>query len=357
MVPYIVLFCILVISAFLETNNISFSKVGNKSYKILRKSGNVIIPVIIILILGVFRETTMGYDSEEYYIYYWSRVDEYTWLDLFRDFTKDNGFFLVLKIIAIFTDDYWLARAILFAITFFLFYIVIRDECSYPVTSLIIFFGLANINLMFSIIRQALAGAISFYAYKKIRCGEWIKCLFIILLAVTMHKSALICLYMLVLHFIHAKKFSGTKLTLFSIATYFLLVSAIPFVSGVYNGGLYQDVIIHGEGLGMLVFYILIFVISAYLMRVTDSNDDDELKFLFNLSTGAIFVQVGALQWSLLSRIGSFFSVYWCLLIPKLIYKLPQKQRILYVIFILVLFGFMFFYSLGDVYTYIWHKF
>lgn len=357
MFPYICLFCCLVVCAFFETNNVSLSSIGNKSYKAVKRSRYIIVPLIMVLILGIFRETTVGYDSETYYIYYWSQLDRYSWLDLLKDFTNDNGFFLALKVIAIFTDDYWLARAILFMVTFLIYYAAIRDESPYPTISLIIFLGLGSLGLMFGILRQALAGAICLHAYKKIRYGEWTKCLFLILIAITVHKSAILCLFMLMLYFIRAKRFSGIKLVLLSGASYLFMLIVIPLITLFYADGRYETIAMHDGGFGMLIFIISIVVLAAHLMRLTGSNKEDELKFLFNLSSGALFLQMGALQWSLLNRLGAYFSIYWCLLIPKLIYKLPRKKRLNYLFIIIMLFGFLFFYQLGDVDLYVWHKF
>lgn len=357
MLPYICLFVCLVICAFFETNNISFSGTGNRLHSACRRNEYIIIPLIIILFLGIFRETTVGYDSETYYTYYWSQLDRYSWTDLLTDFTNDNGFFLVLKAIAVFTDDYWVARAILFVLTFVIYYASIREESPYPTISLIIFLGLGTLGLMFSILRQALAGAICLYAYRKIRYRGWVKCLILILLAITIHKSAILCFFMLVLYFIRAKQFSGIKLVLLSIMSYLFLLIAVPIAALFYKDGRYETIRMSDGGFGMLIFIISIVVLTVHLMKKTGSNKDDELKFLFNLSSGALFLQIGALQWSLLNRLVVYFSINWCLLIPKLIYKLPRKQRLMYFVVIAVLFGFLFFYQLGEVYMYAWHKF
>lgn len=357
MLPYICLFGCLVICAFFETNNVSFLGDANNLHGVRKRNGYIIVPLIIILILGVFRETTMGHDSETYYIYYWSQLDRYSWTDLLTNFSNDNGFFFILKVIAIFTDDYWVARAILFVLTFALYYTAILKESPYPTISLIVFLGLGNLGLMFSILRQALAGAICLHAYRRIRYREWVQCLVLILLAMTVHKSAILCLFMLMLYFIRAKQFSGIKLVVLSIASYLFLLIVIPIATLLYADGRYETIAMSDGGVGMLIFIILIVMLTAQLMRMTGSNKDHELKFLFNLSSGALFLQMGALQWSLLNRMVVYFSVYWCLLMPKLIYKLSRKQRIMYFFIISVLFGFLFFYQLSEVDMYVWHKF
>lgn len=357
MIPYIILFATLLCCGLLEVNNISaFDKSGTTS-KNTSKRIYVILPIAIILFLGIFRETTVGYDSETYYIYYWSQLDNYSWKDLLTDFSIDNGFFIILKIIALFTDDWWAARAILFVMTFGLYYFAMRKESQYPTMSLIVFIGLANLGLMFSILRQALAGAICLYAYKHIQKGSWLKSLILILVAATMHKTALLGIFMLLLYFLRMKQFSGIKLILLSILSYASFFAAIPLITLLYGDSRYVGIAGNDGGYGMLLFIIVVLAFLWRLMRMTKANKDDELTYMFNLSCGSLFIQIGALQWSLLNRTVVLFSIYWCMLLPNLICQLPQRKRLQYYLIVAVLFGFMFFYQLSDVDMFVMHQF
>lgn len=357
MIPYIILFLALFLCGFLEVSQVMKTNTSDAVCRSYPKKVYVILPVIIILFLGIFRETTVGYDSENYYLYYWSQLDRYSWTELLTAFSTDNGFYLVLKVISLFTEDWWAARAILFVLTFLLYYVAIQKETPYPSVSLLIFVGLASLGLMFSILRQSLAGAICLFAYRQIRKGSWSKCLLLIIVAATIHKTALMCAFMLLIYFLRRRKFSGFKLILFSVLVYAIFLAVIPIMTLFYGDARYYTIAEHDGGYGMLLFMIVIFVLLGHLIRITGTQKNDELSYMFNLSSGALFIQMGALQWSLLTRSAVFFSMYWCILFPKLICCLPQRKRWQYYLLVAILFGFMFFYGWTDVEMYVMHQF
>lgn len=358
MSPYLILFFALLVCGLWEIRQgndraLFYVKSTGQTYcKILYE----LIPVLMILFLGIFRETTMGYDSQAYLDTYWAITDDLSWGEILTGFQNDNGFFFVLKFISLFTKDWWAARAILFTFTFLLYYIIIVKYSPYPSTSLIIMLGLAMLGLMFSILRQALAGAITLYAFKHIRKGSWVKCLLLIMLAATVHKSALLCVFMLVLYFPRFKKFSGKELAVLSAVSYLFFIVAVPLVLNLYVKQ-YIDLAAHDGGYGMLLFMVTITVLILYLFNITGEKRNGVLGFTFNLSCGALFIQIGALVWSLLNRATVYFSFYWCLLLPNLLYKLPYRKRQIFFLVIAAAFGFMFFHQIAEAELYVLHKF
>lgn len=367
MVPYIVLFVCLVFGGFFEVcrpTNINEQEETKKKYK----NAYAVVPVLIILFLGIFRETTVGHDSESYYIYYWDQLSRFSWADLFTNFSVDNGFYIVLKLIAILTDDWWFARAILFVLTFSLYYLIIIKESSYPCVSLLIFVGLANLGLMFGILRQSLAMGVCFFAYKYLRKNEWLKFIIFVLIAATIHKTALISLYVFIVSFFKLKKLTYYKFLVLSGFAALVFYFVIPMITSTYNSMIYKNIATHDGGYGKFLFVIVVFVVLGYLMNYIKKNeelaelnselvDNDKIVGLYNVSSGAIFIQIGALQWGLLTRTTVYFSIYWCLLFPELLNKLSQKNRIQVYLVLAVLFGFMFFYQIDEVELFAMHSF
>lgn len=356
MILYIVLLVMLMCGGFLEvyrkvTTENSIVSVRNKL-----RIQYYAIPLVIILFLGVFREISVGYDSVSYYNSYWLQSDRYSWSDLLTNFSIDNGFYIILKLIAIFTDDYWTVRTILFLLTIIPYISFIKSESPYPTVSLLIFVGLSMLTLIFGILRQALAGAICVLAYQQIKKKSWVKCLVLILIATTIHKTAIMCALMIFIYFTRIKKVSGFRLIVLSALSYSVFAVAIPIISVLYNNGNYVGN--HGSngGYGRLLFMIVVYAIIICMFRLITEKDDD-LGFLFDLSSGALIIQCGALQWALLTRTTVFFSIYWCILIPKLLYKLTQRQRVILFSILAVIFGFMFIYTIDDVNLFVMHQF
>lgn len=353
MTLYVVLLALLCVTALIEKNTKKLKADGQNKLLCF----TVLFPLLLLLFLGIFREVTVGFDARTYYYNYWLRVDTYSWESLLTDFSVDNGFLLLLKAFFSYTDDWWLVRAILFFITFSLYYVTIAKETPYPSLSLIIFLGLGTLSLMFGILRQALAGAITMIAYRHLRRGARIRSLLFILIASTVHKTALLCIFMWILYFLKTKKFTGVKLVVLSVFSYGAFFAAIPLVTLLYADSRYDSIAENNGGYGMLLFIFIILTLTGHLMRLTDAYDDHESSYLFNLSCGALFIQIGALQWSLLNRTTVFFSVYWCILIPKLIAKLPRQKQWSYYFAVIALFGFMFLYQLTDVDMFVMHEF
>ena len=357
MTIYIVLFITLCLCGVFEVVNISSANDKNKQ-KILNKNWlYVVFPAAIILFMGIFKEVSVGYDSASYYEYYWKQLPKYSWKKIFTDFSIDNGFYFILKIISIFTSDWWLARAILFVLTFTIYFGFILKNSPYPTLSLIILIGLSMLGLMFSILRQALAGAITVLAYQQIKKGSWKKSLLCILIATTIHKTSFLCVYMIVINIFQKKKFSLFQMIIFSALSLIVFLATIPLMTLLYADSRYENTAMHEGGYGMLLFIIIILIISTYLLYITKENRNETLTYLYNLSFGVLFVQIGALIWSLLTRTGVFFSFYWCVLLPLLLAKLNTKERIMWFILLTVLFGYMFFHTYNNIYFFVMHKF
>lgn len=158
MLPYIILFVLLSLGGFIEISK------DKKYYFIARKEINfynlyLFICVAYFVALGVFRETTVGWDSDNYFTYYWNYAYNLSWKDILLRFSGDNGFYFICKLIHQFTNDYWVFRAIIFCITFLLYFYVIKKETNNVCIGLLIFMGAAQFSLIYSILRQALAGA------------------------------------------------------------------------------------------------------------------------------------------------------------------------------------------------------
>lgn len=356
MIPYILLFICVFFCSLMEIYKQRDIIFKFDFVKKTMKSLYVMLPVLLILLLGIFRETSVGYDSEVYRIYYWDRIDTYSWRELLTDFSMDNGFYLLLKVIAVFTDDWWLCRAVIFVITFGMYYRGIEKDTPYPSMSLLIFCGLSILTLSFSILRQAIAGAICLYSYRQCQKGSLTRGILLILIASTFHKLAFMCLLIPVIFIFLKKKISGLKLIVLSILSMLVFAVLIPIVSSMYADGLYENSTYSEGGFGKLFFIIVVIIYVIYLHHRTIKKALPE-DAMFNISCCSLFVQLGALQWGLLTRCVSIFSVFWCMLIPQLINKLPPKERLLHFGIVAILFGFMFFYQINDVDLYIFHHF
>lgn len=356
MVMYVVLFLVLCLASAGEIYQKRNIVLEGKQHSVTLQV-EVCIPLLLWLFLGIFRETSVGYDANNYYYNYWVPIDLFSWKQLLRNFSMDNGFFLVLKLISLFTEDYWVVRAVLFIVTFLPSYIVIRKHSPYLAMSLIIYLGNGMLGLTFGILRQALALTFVVLAYEQIYKHSRLKCLVLLLIATTIHKTAAVGILMPVLQILNEKKFSTVKMVLLSCLSYGIFTVAIPFLATFYGSGEYYGTTNNNGGYAKLLFIIMVIGIIVHLFRVTDAQKDGELVYLFNLSCAGLFVQIGALRWSLITRISGFFLIFWCILIPKLICRLPRQKRFSYYAVLVALFGAMFFSQVAEVEWFVMHQF
>ena len=330
----------------------------------------------LFLFVGVFRETTVGNDALSYDTDYFSVANRWKWGSLLTDFSKDNGFMLLTKIIRVYTDDYWGYRAILFTLTLTLYFCAIRENSNYVSVSLFIFAGLSNLGLMLGILRQALAGAICFFSYGFLKREKEIPYALLVLLAATMHKTALICLLYLPLRWFVKKRFSPL-IFVFGIWMSLLVgYSILPVAVKLYaNGGYVNSMITDGGEKLFLAINVLIGSVMFFasdtvwhkgkfgnLLTPAKADEkyfyDTEHAFQFNVASSSVFVQTIAMVfWGLLTRMRTYLSIYWVLLLPEAIEKLPQKRKILFFIGLILAFGVMIYFSLNDVDYFVLHKF
>lgn len=351
LIYFIVLFILLIFSlieilqkAPIDNNNL------DTCYKsiTLNKNSEIIKRILIwffICLIGFFRSESMGYDSNNYFIYYFNRVELYSWKELLSNFQIDNGYYLLNKLIYLITSDYWIYRGILFVIVFSLYFVFFKKESPYLALSILIFFGQANLNILFSILRQSIAGGISIYSLRQIKKKHYLRSLLIVLFASTFHKSALIMLMIFPISMLK-RKLSNTKLLIISVISILFFIILLPRIVSIYAGGRYNNY--SSNGGYYILFLLAVSIIGTGIAMDRINPKDRWLILLYNIAAFTLAIQIGALQWALFTRIRNYYSVILCFLIPKLLALIPQKRRLILTLIIVVGYGFMFIYSMAD---------
>ena len=111
---YLLIYLVTIILCIIETN-LEYVTIGVRKISTSVFSTIIIYPYI--LLLGVLRSEVLGVDTLNYKNNYW---DVYKNLDLLNaiKYDSDVGYGLMNWGISRFTSDFWVFRAILFAITF-----------------------------------------------------------------------------------------------------------------------------------------------------------------------------------------------------------------------------------------------
>lgn len=345
MIVYLFLVCIVIICCYVEV-----ALVSNDNYD-ERNSVRVVVAIVcylLILLIGVLRYEYFGVDCFEYRKYYFDKVENYSWLSLLTNFKIDNGFFIITKIISVMTDDYWIYRAIIYTFTFSCYYYVIVKKSKYVSVGVIVFLGIGLLNSMFFILRQSLAMAICFIAILKIPRKPSISVI-TILFAITIHKTAIIFLAAICLYYLVRRKLTFVEILVFTGVSYALLSFVLDFIIKTYAGGIYATIEIQGGGYNYFIYLIVEIVLLMLIINKKRLQNDERVVYYFNVSSCTVFVQGCAMKWELLSRIGSYFSMFKIMLVPELLISFSNlKTRIIFLSAIIFIYGSWFIYRVID---------
>lgn len=323
---------------------------GSIIFKKNKKTYIVVICLLLSLVSG-FRHFTIGNDTAVYLRTHNAIVEKglnvadtsrlepgYIFLD-FASTKVSNEFNFFLFIMALLTN---------MGIAF-----LIIKYSKNPMMSLLLFvlfrFFFDEMNIM----RQFLSISIILCGVEYIKNRKLIKYLLIILLASTIHYSAL---FAFPIYFLYRRSFDKkTKAIL-------LVITAIAFVSlnsilstvtskiGLYSG--YVDAYYDSNKLGSIISAIMsasIYIYSLIIFKKYKKKASDELEYSFflNISFICMLLNVCSIRISILSRLIDYYEIFIIVLLPNISMLIPKvKQRQLANLAIMTI-GFAYFISVA----------
>lgn len=256
----------------------------------------------------------------------WDYVSYYNILDnvILAGLIRFEPFSLALCLPAIWLDNPFFffisTSCIIYPLTFYSF----RKLSVSPALSLIIYLGLFYL-VSCSIVRQALAVSICLYAYKYLQSSSFKKYCFCILLATLFHYSAAVSL---IIYPIYRKgNFKFIVVLLFAV---FLLKNVLFWILSQY--GLYTDYLDKLNeiaGGGFTRFFNWFVFISFFLCIKKDKYDLQEKRLLSIVIVGLMCPFMFGTN--LGERLGYYFILYYCYLIPILLQNKMYYKRCGYV--------------------------
>lgn len=288
-----------------------------------------ILAFIIMFVLIGFRDTTVGIDYQNYYNVILNvaggQPPAYfkNWLSV--------GFTGLIKLENIFgIPESTLPIVVIATVGFLtlLFYYRAFDELSdSPTTSLYLLFCSCLYFQMMNQFRQMLAVAIILYSYKYMN-KSFIKYAALVLLAASIHKSAII---MLPIFFLVKLKLSKKVLFIYILVAismtifYPFMRSLIQYTS--YSGYLgwekYDIGTTNNSFLNFIVRFVLLFSCLPFMKKLIKLNSSN--RSLYHLAIICTITQVLVLNVNLFSRITTYFFVFYLLLIPKVLKQIRVK--------------------------------
>lgn len=316
----------------------------------------------IMMFLCIARYEYWGVDTDQYENGYFNLVEQLDYLDFFRwelILVTDVGFDILTKFIHDITDDYWCYRAILSSIVTTLYFYILKKDAKYVAVGALLLYCI-NMFYTFFILRESVALGFSFIAFYYFKERRTKLAVFIQLLAMTFHKSAVfVFLPMIVTALNNNKKLSTIKTVFICILTGAIFFVMTPFLQAIYKGGLMSGDDNSGSGLGMFVLLAGVYTLIGIAGYIYKTFKNSQMTREYNYSLFAVFMQIGAFFYSTLVRAGIYFLSGLALLIPEMIGRQPSWVRRLAIYMVFSIFAIAYFLFLsGEAYsTFEMHKF
>lgn len=287
---------------------------------------------LLILVSGLGYR--MGGDGMAYLAEYKSYTiyDGFGWAALTYYPNRMPGWVLLTKLCKCITEDYWLFKLAHATILNTLVFSSLKRFTNMIFTALLFYFILIYFDINFQILRQALSMGLFLYSMRYIENKKWIKYYLCVLLAISFHEGALICLLFPLFLLIRINK----KSYAIFIATIILLSIFGEKVIVLIIGKLIPDILMDKtlfyandteSGGSVTLFNILLAVIIPssyiYLTRMEQQHKTYYVK-IGALLYGLIYVM--NFFFPILYRFSYYFQFFFYLIYIELFYRIACNK-------------------------------
>lgn len=279
------------------------------------------------LLVGL-RGITVGADTRHY-------VDAYLRIGDGMDTASYSGWLSIgyiglCKVVSlVFHSNYVAFNTVVGGLTLLFLYRTVWDSSKNPAFSMFIVFSTCLFYQTFNQSRQMLAIAIICYGLKYIRGNKIIPYILTILLAASIHASAII---MLPFFFIAKMEVRQTTLMRYLIIC-LICVGLAPYVRSLLAMTSYGSVYAGSEyfmSQTSSVFKLIFGVIVVWMCYIYGKRkiNEKEIKYLFNLSMWYLVFQTIATDIYIMNRMSVYFLIMFAFLVPNIYESITsQKQK------------------------------
>jgi transmembrane protein EpsG len=281
--------------------------------------------------------------GDTYFYMHSFKITEFTWQDI--DFSGDFGFNIYQLLLQELSSDPQILIFTTALITNLLIIIVLYKYSRMFEIAVYVYIAAGMFTTSMNGIRQYLAAAIVFLSTKYLLNGDFKKYALIILLASTVHKSALV---LLPIYFV-VRREAWTKVTLILLTlSIFIVLGFNVFSDMLFSAldntqyGQYSD-FAEGGANKLRVVVIAIPVLIAFLGREKLKKLWPESDYIVNMSIISVFFIIIASQNWIFARFNIYFGLYSLILISWIVKLFREhNQRLIY--FGIIVFYFIYFY-------------
>ncbi|MCI6066027.1 EpsG family protein [bacterium] len=279
----------------------------------------------IMVALAVLRSKTVGGDLINYEQSFWEWRN-LSFGNIWTIKTSNVGFVLLNWLIGRFTDSVYGLMIVLAILTYtFLFWMMKVYSKNIPM-SLLIFIALGGFADVFSGLRQTLAVAIVFWSVSRLMKKKYMQYIFWLFIAITIHATAFVGIFYGILVFTKKKNIFYTKWLVLIMGTAITAMAGIPFLVNLYSINDYSLLIVRGEGGKLLLLMSGVLFLCFLRIRHLDYQLANIEIVAYNSCMVGIALQVLALGFSLLTRLTSYYFIFFTILIPNLVMEKGKNK-------------------------------
>lgn len=271
---------------------------------------------ILLFFMVAFRHESIGNDTLNYKsIFHF--VAESDWKSSLNR-SAEWGYSLLNKLISLFTEDF---RWLLIISAFLGIYFVAKTYIKYSEDAMLtiaLFVTMSNFIMLFSGIRQAIAISLGMLAFEFTRNKKFIAFILIVLVAITVHTSAFMLIFMYPLYHIKLKRIHIIFVIPLLGIVWFFNQPIFKFLALILNRFTDYDAEITQTGSVTMLILFVIFAIFSYLIPDESKLDSDTIG-LRNFLLLAVAIQMFAPLHTLAMRMNYYYIIFIPLLIPKII--------------------------------------
>lgn len=292
--------------------------------------------------LVAFRDFSVGSDTEVY-VWWFETTKTVSFWDF--DYSRhEKGYILFNKLLA-FVNNPQVFIAITGFIPLFIIFKFIKKESKIPFLSIYLFITLGFYSDIFNLFRQIIALTFIIVSYKYLKEEKLWRFVGSILIASLFHISALA---FLVIYFVKNLSPSFKSLCLYLIAAIGLYITATPLVQFIVsNFSTRSNMTVESNGGITLLLVLILTLVAGLIFRNSVVNIDETSNVLYNILYLAILVQILALEFSLFTRVTSYFMFFIIIFIPEVLSSINDKGlKYFGIILVLILTGIQYHLSL-----------
>jgi len=287
------------------------------------KMTNIFVSFVFLFLFVILSYRTVGTDVPAYKIYF----DSINFYSL--DYSLyEKGYFLLNKIIRMFTNDFQYVLIFSSIITLFPIFFTIKKYSINPALSLFYFVSLYFYFNSFNLIRQYIVVSWLFFSIKFIFERKLFPFILIVSCASFFHITAL---FFIPFYWIVRMKFSSFSYLVISIIS-LIFTFITPFLIRVISKiipkfNYYENYNIQGASANFtIILTILIFLLGYYVKNNVKSD-----KNIFNIYLNFIFfsfcLTLLSINNIMFFRLASYFYIFIILFLPILLFELNSKVK------------------------------